>query len=92
VRDHNYCLHDSVDRAYICVFILYRDMMIPWKEGGRGEGEEGKGYVYIKSTGGPIMSVDVVSMRQHALLLCARSYYTCPYQCTLIHIYKCIPS
>jgi len=29
------------------VFILYRDMMIPWKEGGRGEGEERKGYIYI---------------------------------------------
>jgi len=32
----------------ICVFILYRNMMIPWKEGGRGEGEERKGYIWSK--------------------------------------------
>jgi len=58
--------------------------MILWKEGGRGEGEERKGYIYIKSADGPILSADVVFMRQHALLLCARSYYTCPYQCICI--------
>jgi len=43
-------------------------MMIPWKEGGREEGEERKGYIHINSTDGPILFAGVVSTRQHALL------------------------
>jgi len=39
-------------------------MMIPWKEGGRGEGEEKKGiYIYIIYKVGPLLSAGVVSMR-----------------------------
>jgi hypothetical protein len=67
-------------------------MMIPWKKGGRGEGEERKGYIYIKSTGGPLLSAGVVSLRQHKLLLCARAFYTCTYPRTPTYIYKRIPS
>jgi len=37
--------------------------MIPWKEGGRGEGEERKGYIYIYIIYrvGPLLSAGVVS-------------------------------
>jgi len=39
-----------------------------------------------------LLSAGVVSMRQHALLLYARAYYTCTYPCTHTYIYKCITS
>jgi len=69
---------------HMCVHIVqrYDDAM---KEKG-GEGRERKEcdmYIYKIY----LLSAGVVSMRQHALLLYARAYYTCTYPCThTLHI------
>jgi len=53
--------------------------------GGRGDGEKRKGCMYIKNLQGwPPPVCGVVSMRQLALLLYARAYYTSTYPCTHI--------
>jgi len=64
--------------------------MIPWKEGGRGEGQERKGYIYIIYRVGPLLSAGVVSMRQHALLLYAHAYISAYSQAHFhIHAHTC---
>jgi len=77
----------------LCVHIIqrYDDAM---KEKG-GEGRERKErdiYIYKICRVGPLLSAGVVSMRQHALFLYARTNYTCTYPCTHTYTYKCIPS
>jgi len=77
---------------HMCVHIIprYDDTM---KERGVGGGRGKKGiHIYIIYRVDSLLSAGVVSRRQHALLLYARAYYTCPYPCTHTYIYKCIPS
>jgi len=59
----------------------YDDAM---KEKG-GEGRERRERDIFNRVG-PLLSACVVSMRQHALLLSARAYYTCTYPCTHTYI------
>jgi hypothetical protein len=62
--------------------------MIPWKRRGeRGRRGEKGIYIYIIYRVGPLLSVGVVSMRQHALL--ARAYISA-YSQAHFHIHACV--
>jgi len=84
-------VHTGID-LYMRVHIIqrYDDTM---KEKGEEEGERKERHIYIyKIYRWPPPVCNVVSLRQHALLLCACALYTCTYPRTPTHIYKRIPS
>ena len=76
---------------YMHVHIIHRydDTM---KEKGEEEGERKERDIYIYNLQVVPPASGVVSLRQHALFLCARVFYTCIYPRTPTHIYKRIPS
>ena len=49
-------IYERVHTDIGCVFILYRDMMIPRKRRGKRKGRGKKGIYIYKSTGGPLLS------------------------------------
>ena len=77
---------------YMRVHIIqrYDDAMKEKEEEGR-ERKERDTYIYIIYRWAPPVC-GVVSLRQHALLLCAHAFYTCTYPRTPTYIYKRIPS
>jgi len=82
---------DDID-LHMCVHIIPRyDDTMKARGGGGGRGKKGI-YIYIIYRVDPLLSAGVVSVRQHVLLLYARSHYTYTYPCTHTYIYKCIPS
>ena len=71
----------------MCVHIVQRYDDAMTEKGGEGrEREKGDIYIYKIYRVGRLLSAGVVSMRQHALLLYARVYYTCTYPCTHTYI------
>jgi len=77
---------------YLRVHIIqrYDDTMKERRGKRKGRGKKGI-YIYIIYRWPPPVC-GVVSLREHALLLCACAFYTCTYPRTPTHIYKRIPS